>query len=538
MKGATLRGSGRGALALIGVVFVVAVAFGLFQRWDYIGTMTEGHHQWLMGDYVKWVEYWARDGIFADRFLPLESPRSIETTTFEQRIIYGSYPPGGLAQVFVLHKLLPSVPLVTLISLHGVAIQALVALTYALLVLWVLAPADRSGPALVLPLATLLTYLFHPAPYYFHPMTPLAFQAAMVPVALATVLEYALRADRERARDPRLLWAQSAVLAWLASCDWTFITLGVALTLFRLLSPLTGQYERGAVRGVTNTLLQLWALPALVIVLWALNLYVHGALDDLIKRALLRTGADQTMFGAKPLSVASVYDIVFTGWLGYTQYWLHAGALLSLVLFLRDRRDPAAVVCCVAALTPYLYVLMLPNDIVTHNFQALKFLVPVALVSFGIVPYRLIYGLRNPWRLGTLALMVWAWAYWLIDWRWGWESDWYQPQPPATQKLAEWLRANATFEEVYFSDTLQIAHVPPVPLAISYKRVWLQNTAQDLRAFAARLPPGAKPRLVSRVDHAGCFPAGSASVLPDGTHLYRVEQLTPAEIDCLAREWP
>ena len=154
----------------------------------------------------------------------------------DERVVYTSFPPGGVLQAYFLHRLLPGIPLVTLISVYGVGIQALVALIYGLLVLRIVKPEDRGGPAIFFPIATMLTYLFHPAPYYFHPMTPFAFQAAMVQVALATWLEYAIRTGGES----RLRWLQSAILGWLAACDWSFITFGIALTVSRLLRRVAG----------------------------------------------------------------------------------------------------------------------------------------------------------------------------------------------------------------------------------------------------------------------------------------------------------
>ncbi len=510
---------------------------GIVQRWGYIGTMTEGHHQWLMGDYVKWLEYWVRDGIFHDRFLMLESPYSIEATTFQQRVVYPSFPTGGLFQVYLLHEIFPGVPLVKLISLHGVAIQALVALLYGVLVLRTMKPADRTGLALFFPLAAMLTYLFHPAPYYFHPMTPLAFQAAMVPVAVATMLEYAMRIERLPARVRRLGWWQTVALGWLAACDWTFITFGIALSLFRALSPLPGKYERGLVREFVGTMLQIWLIPGLVILAYLADLYFNGALDELIQRALLRTGVADQAAGGLPLSFAFVWRRVFNETLGNTQVWLHAGAIASLIYFLRNPRDPVAVICCVAALTPYLYVVLLPNDVATHDFQSLKFFVPLSLVSFGIIPYRLIWSLSGRRRNAALALMAFLWAFYMIHFRTDWQA-WFVDAPPATQKLAEWLRANATFDEVYVSDSLEIADNPPVPLAISYKRVWLQKTPQALNAFVAKLPSGTKLRFVSKSDYGRCFDAALAAVLPDGNRLYRIGTLTSAQSDCLAANWP
>ena len=522
----------RAPLAFVLLVFVVGVVAGVVQRSPYIGTMTEGHHQWLMAEYTKFVEYWTRDGLLADHVLTLESPRSIEATTFEERGVYTSFPPGGLLQVYFLHRILPAVPLVTLISVYGIAIQALVALIYGLLVFRVIKPEDRGGPAIFFPIAAVLTYLFHPAPYYFHPMTPFAFQAAMVPVALATTLEYVIR-TRD---DVRLRWLQSVILGWLAACDWTFITLGISLTLFRLLSPLPRQYERGRLMGFVRMMLQIWLLPGLVCLAFVANLYFNGQLDDLISRAVLRVGMDEKMEGGMKLSFWFVYRRVFIETLGNTQVWIHLSALLSLFFFVRNRRDPAAVICCIAVLAPYLYVVLLPNDVSTHDFQSMKFFVPLSLVAFGIIPYKVIWSLSGKARYGAFGLMVFLWAFYLIHFRTDWEA-WYQPRPPATQALAEWLRAHATFDEVYLSDSLEIADNPPVPVAISYKRVWLFPTAEALQAFQAKLPAAARLRFVSKFDYGACFDAAASSTLPDGSHLYEIDRLTRDRLDCLAARW-
>jgi hypothetical protein len=522
----------RAPLAFVLLVFVLAVFAGVIQRLPYIGTLTEGHHQWLMAEYTKFVEYWTRDGLLADRVLTIEGPRSIEATTLDDRVVYTSFPPGGVLQAYFLHRLLPGIPLVTLISVYGVGIQALVALIYGLLVLRIVRPGDRGGPAIFFPVATMLTYLFHPAPYYFHPMAPFAFQAAMVPVALATSLEYAIRTGGES----RLRWLQSAILGWLAACDWSFITFGIALTVFRLLSPLPRQYEPGRFIGFVKMMLQIWLLPSLVCLAYLANFYVNGLLDDLISRAILRTGMTDKLAGAMTLSFWFVYKRVFIETLGNTQVWIHAAALCSLYFFVRNRRDPVAVICCIALLTPYLYVVLLPNDVVTHDFQSMKFFVPLAFVAFGIIPYRIIWSLSGKARYGALGLMVFLWAFYLIHFRTDWEA-WYEVRPPATQKLAEWLRAHATFDEVYLSDSLEIADNPPVPVAISYKRVWLFPTPTALQAFQAKLPAAARLRFVSKFDYGACFDASVSSTLPDGSHLYRIDSLTPDRLDCLAARW-
>src|SRR5262245_20700825 len=100
----------RVVIVLLSVAFVIAVAAGIIERLPHIGTLTEGHHQWLIGHQIKFVDYWSLDGLWTDRLLTLESPRSIETETIAARGVYVSYLPGGTLQLYLLHRLLPDLP--------------------------------------------------------------------------------------------------------------------------------------------------------------------------------------------------------------------------------------------------------------------------------------------------------------------------------------------------------------------------------------------------------------------------------------------
>ena len=90
-------------------------------------------------------------------------------------------------------------------------------------------------------------------------------------------------------------------------------------------------------------------------------------------------------------------------------------------------------------------------------------------------------------RLAALSAIMGLWSFYLVDWHSIWPY-WFHDRPPATQKLAEWLRAHAIYDEVYVSDGLDITDNPPVALAISRKRVWRFDTPELMRAFLGRLP--------------------------------------------------
>lgn len=511
------------AVSLLAAVFAVAVIAGIVQRYPYIGALSDGHHQFLTADQTKFVEYWTQDGIWSDRFLTILSPFSIETRTIDQRGVYASFIPGGTVQIYLLHRLFATVPLVTLIAVYGIALQAIVAFFCGLIVWRSLAPADRHGLALFFVLAAMLTYLFQPAPYYFHPMVQFGYQAALVPFTVASWLELEIRRSRNPSVSRRLLWLQAVVLGWFAAVDWMFVPFCLALTLLRMASPLPTV-------GFIRSSVQIWLLPTLVCAAFVLNLHANGYLDLLLSRALLRTGLSTEA----PLTAAAVYHRVFVERLSNTHLWLHAGLLASVIALASDRRDPVAVVSCLLMLACYLYVVLLPNDAYIHDFESLKFFVALAIVSFGIAPYRLIWSLQGGPRLAGLALMACLWTWYMADYHAEWRV-WFQDRPPSTLELAQWLRANARFEQVYVSDDTAIPRETPVPVAIARKRVWLFPSAKDLDAYVAALPAGAVPRFVSKTDWHDCFAADSlVATLNDGTRIYTY---WPGAVPCLERRW-
>lgn len=533
--------SARAALALIVLVWAIGVTAGIVQRWSYIGVMTEGHHQWLMAEETKFVEYWERNGIWAERMLTLESPKSIEAQTLHERIIYTSFLPGCTLQLYLAHQLFRDLPIPTLISFYGIAQQALMALIMGILVWRMMEPRDRGGIALFFVGSAMLTYLFHPAPYYFHPMVHMGQISVLLPYLVALCLEYSIRRSGNSPQRADLHWWLGLATGWMAANHWLFIPFCVMLCVFRVVSPLPGQYQRGVLRGLIHTGLMIWTLPVIIVLAYAWNLHQVGMLQELFSRFMIRIGHSN----GEPAGPARVWEQFFVYTLGNSGWWLLAGGLVSLVFLRRDRHDPVAVLSLISLLTALLYVFLLPNDVVAHDFLQLFFFVPLSIVAFGIAPYRAIWQLNGTWmqaaapRFACVGLFAFLWGFYMIHFRSDWQ-DWHQHRPPATQQLAEWLRAHATYEDVYVTDSpaLEIADNPPVPVAISYKRVWLQPTPEALQAFVGKLPAAAKPHLVSKTDYTACFAPAAPSALPDGSHLYRLDRDTPQLIDCLAARWP
>ena len=59
------------------IYIFLAFILSIYFRWDYIGEISEGHHQWITGMTLLTIENWMEDGIINDKFLNFQSPDSI-----------------------------------------------------------------------------------------------------------------------------------------------------------------------------------------------------------------------------------------------------------------------------------------------------------------------------------------------------------------------------------------------------------------------------------------------------------------------------
>ena len=249
-------------------------------------------------------------------------------------------------------------------------------------------------------------------------------------------------------------------------------------------------------------------------------------------------------------SFAEFYQRVFVENLGRYRLIAHATLVLGILLLWRRPRDSAVLVCVLALSTCYLYAALLRNDVTTHSFSTLRFFLPLAIAAVAIVPYRVMQLAvdRSPGRRGVVksvmmagvALFSGLYVFDLRDWPGigeGWRG-WYliqlrQERPPETLELAIWLRANARYEEVYFSRQWAIQENPPMAVAISRKLVW--HVESSLAHYVGTLPRGTVPRFVGSSMVRECIAGEPLVILSDRFLIYDGTGLTPAELDCLDR---
>ena len=528
--------------AIVGLVFVLAAAASVYQRLPYVTVdLAKGQVQWLTASTLKYVDNWERDGFFADRALLLERPRSIETPDPASREVYASYLPGFAVEVLLAHKLVPWLGLLNTIFLFGIASQLVVCIVCGSIVRRALADDEQPLIAAYFVLTAMLFYLLHREPMFLHAMLYHSFQAEILPFGLIVLLEMKRRLGNGDPR--RLSWLITVTLGWLSVVDWMWVPICIVLSLLRLVSPIA---QESLWRRCRTIFRQVWLLPLLIMAAYVGLLWQVGALGKMVARALLRTGvgADAGVSAARFFGSNLIVN------LGPGLYFLLAAALIAAILLIRDRRDVLASAALLVLLPCFLYVALLPNDSVTHEFSILKFYFAMVVAVGALVPYRLMQlavGWAGPRRLAVktaaLGLIVWfstfylidfhSWPFWGDAWRVSFNRYFEQNPPPKTLPLALWLHDHARYEEVYFTLDSPIIENPPTALAISRKRVW--QIDQPVARHIETLPPGAAPRFVASAAAKACLIGETFLAQVGDFAIYDGVKLGAAAFECLDR---
>ncbi len=264
------------------LAFIVSV----YLRAPYIGTLSDGHHQWLTAHSTLIVENWIEDGIINDLFLGVSIPASIELPNFEARGVYVSYPLGSLFIIYLLKTIFYSVDTIRLVHLYGLLNHFLISILIFTIVTRLKFNVSKYYICMFGTLAA-IAYLYFPAPYYWHAMVYFADQAAILPFILIIYLETLIRTNPKK----QYLILQSVVLLFAAATDYIALPLSMVLLVFRLITP--AQFKRRLdISSVIANAIQLFFPVAILYIFYILFIVYHGFGEQLFDIFLFRTGVD------------------------------------------------------------------------------------------------------------------------------------------------------------------------------------------------------------------------------------------------------
>jgi hypothetical protein len=501
-----MRESRRFILCLSLLLLAGLLLFGwtVHERSPWFGQTPIGISGWNTAGTALVASHWYLEGPLDLAFGMYWTPASIETPQ-EARELYASYPPGAVLPVYLLSLFSGSRATPELAMGWNLFLHLLTALLLgATVVRLAIGGGTQRTLALLFGIPPFLLYLFLPSPNYEHLMGYFADQAVMAPFAAFVLLEV-LRWQRDET--PRTLEASQFLVAFYGCLtDWLFYFLILTVAVVRLV--------RGGLAGGIRPFARnmvLLATPALcALLLFLLQLWHLGALDQLQDRLLFRSGIDASpsvlaMSGGEkglgPLQTFFWQSHIPNGFgqIGKYLILLNSGAVLLFLLAglawrLRRRAfsprvtDSGYLLCLLAA-PPWLYLLAFPghNNMILHFFAALKFAPLIAAGTFGAVPVGLAL-LINPPRycgplraaIASIALML-AVIYSLAVTPA--RAALYEQIDPSNdlQEMGRFIGANTGYSDVVFSPVFEVRPKPPQRMYHAMKQVYRVETVDEMR---------------------------------------------------------
>lgn len=451
---------------------------------NHLGTLSStAPHQWLTASTVNFVENWQHDGFFNDKAMMLELPRSIESNTLTNRSPYISYLPGAPIEIALLKHVFRQSSTLKLTQLFNIANQFLIALILAGIVFY----GTSSCPGLYRYLLGLLVFLGYqslPAIVYVHAMVFFADQAVLLPLVLVLLLELSIRKKAAiNAPVVSCCLLQSGVLLWVTACDWLAIPLIISLFIYRFFSPLPGY------KSLSLQCLQLFLLPGLLLLLFAMQLYQTGLWPLLLERFMLRSGQYDAMHWDRLYFISNF----FIRSLGLLNFIFMLGSIVYIYYLYYKKKSLFPELVIIAAIlisTCLLHAFLLPNHARVHaEFSIVKFYLFIVLILLGIIPALLLTEKKEKSYLIMLPFALFFIWYHLVSVPGNYTKTLFTFDSHVDyQEIAFWLRKHAAYNDVYISRNMAITANPPQAISYSRKAIHHFSSWQALQAFFARLP--------------------------------------------------
>lgn len=492
------------------VVFLITVEM----RAPWMKDLSSGHHQWLSGSTIKFANNWYSEGPVSLKFGLIENPKSIEFPSLSSRQPYASYPPGTILPIYLLAKIKGDVATPEMLMQYNRINHFFIALLLSLTVFLFLRQIRFDYlNSIFLSTVPVLIEFFTPATMYWHQNVFFADQAIILPFVLFIFFEI-IKADVSRPVVLRTIFIlQAMVMFYGALTDWLFVFISLTVWANRLLKGEMGK----SVFSVLKLSLLFWLPFIFAMGLFVVQLYSLDILHELIPKLLFRTG-----FGAEGGKYIDNFFKKF--WLGHIQngYGTSAVVLLwgSLLLLLvgmivkmrngfsdgKENMQTKTLSLISYYIVPcFLQIYFLRNHSLIHDFSALKFSIPLAVIPFVLAPILII----SFWGLSATKIYIRTKIYisgstfrkpgsrtdkkiYLVSFSLplvlfitlmndkNYYTKFYPEANPEYRTMGDFISHNTGYSDVIFSNVYAVPINPPQQLSYSMKRVYKIEKVDDV----------------------------------------------------------
>lgn len=496
------------SLSLLFIITIITFLVALEMREPWRKELSRNHHQWLSGSTIKFANNWYEEGPIVLKFGLIENPKSIEFQSLLSRHPYPSYPPGTIIPMYILAKILGHEVTPGMLMKYNLMNQFFIALFLSLTVFFFLRQIKFDYlNSVTLSVIPILIEFFTPATMYWHQNVFFADQAIILPFVLFIFFEVIRGNVNKRSILYTISILQALVMFYGTLTDWLFVFVSLTVWLNRVLKREMGN----DFYTVIKSSLIFWFPSILAMGLFVFQLYSLDVLSDLVHKFLFRTGLGEG--GEKHIE-----NFFHKFWLGHIKkgYGITAVVLLwgSLLLlltsiylkirqkfkFAKKKIDINTLSLMSYFIVPcFLQIYFLQNHSAIHDFSALKFSLPLAVVPFVFAPILLlsifniqatnvyisgitliynkvkinikIYLISFALPLVLLAILVNNENYYTK----------FFPKPnPEYKRMGEFISRNTTYSDVVFSTVYDVPTNPPQQLSYTKKRVYKIKTIDDI----------------------------------------------------------
>ena len=466
---------------------------------------------------------WYREGPAALGFASWLNPRSIELPTLQSRGLYASYPPGYIAPIYLMARVMGREPSVNMLMAYNLINHFLIALLLALTSFVFVLRLGMSVPAAAaLSVVPALVDLFTPGTLYWHQNTFFADQAIILPFVCVVFMEVLKDSNTTSGK-----WSfvaatiQCFMIFYGLLTDWLFVFVVTVLYIKRLVLGQAGIDLRSfVIEGI-----KFWAVPVSAIILFAVQIHSLDGWSKLLNAGLHRARSLQTTV---PLDGDAGQKVTFyqAFWLGHIRgnfgskaLHLIFGSFFAWLLFLlvvavqrlRGKHHANETILGIALMTlviapPFAQVYFLKQHSIVHGFSALKFSLPLALVPFVVLPLTVVTWVRrylhgSPFlnlvdgrTPSDRSLREWIVVTVLIGLASLYVSTQHHrwlglfPKPTTDFDIVgPFIDKNTGFNDVVFSPHFCVNEAPPQWLSYTMKRVYKIANVKEICAMTKKI---------------------------------------------------
>lgn len=411
-------------LAILYIIILFSIV--TYNTKDWRWCLSAGHHQWLSGSTIKYVNNWLIDGPSNLKFSMVDNPSSIEFPNIQTRHPYISYPPGTIVPLCIIQKIKGGLLTPKFLMLYNI-INKFMIMLFLIATLWIITHQFQFSSIYKLSILMLgsSVYLLNRSTIYFHQNVFFADQAVLLPFSIFVFIEILRKKVIRQNLIIILATCQLIIIIWGSATDYLFLLVVFTAWLLSIIQIIADRKKGLPIISKNFSTSLYYYLPLLfVLFLYMLQVYELGLIEILLNKFLFRTGtSEQGALYVKNFftqfwlgHMANQYSVIAIPllWIGLFCFIIlfilqklinnNARYIKFFPLFIQNISKQYSLDLVIQAnllfLIPcFLQVYILRNHSVIHDFSALKFSIPLSFLTASFLIFFYLYPFPNSLKI-------------------------------------------------------------------------------------------------------------------------------------------